>query len=294
MLPRVVRTSNALQLRPARRLFEEFFALALDASVLVVVVAAIYFPGRYLLVPALGWLLDALNVDDAFALPAVNLLQAIILLFAAFAGFTVSGLASFLAATQAITAGATIAIGFASRDVLGNLVSGAFIVLDPTYNIGDWIQWNDSEGIIEDISFRVTRIHTFDNELVVVPNSELTANAVTNPAAKDRLRVTTTFGIGYEDDIERAQSVIVETVLANDDIVDRPGPTVRVAELGDNAILLDARFWIADPARSDFVRIRSDLTTAVKSRFDEEGISLPAPQRELSGAVATTRVDGEH
>ncbi|MFC6955337.1 mechanosensitive ion channel family protein [Halorubellus litoreus] len=281
------------QPRTIDTLIGELVAVSQDALVLAVVTASIYLPARYLLVPGVKRGLRALGVDDAVTLPLGKLLWAAFSGFALFAGVTVSGLASFLAATEAITAGATVAVGFASKDVLGNLVSGAFIVLDPTYNIGDWIRWKDNEGIIEDISFRVTRIHTFDNELVVVPNSELTANAVTNPAAKDRLRVSTTFGIGYEDDVERAEAIIVEEALANDDVVDRPGPTVRVAELGDNAVVLDARFWIADPARMDFVRIRSELTSAVKARFDDEGISLPAPQRELSGALATTRVDGD-
>jgi small-conductance mechanosensitive channel len=281
------------QTRTIGELVAQFAVVAQDALVLAAVTTLIYLPARHLLVPGVKRGLRALDVDDAVTLPVTKLLWAAFSGFAVFAGVTVSGLASFLAATEAITAGATVAVGFAGKDVLGNLVSGAFIVLDPTYNIGDWIRWKDNEGIIEDISFRVTRIHTFDNELVVVPNSELTANAVTNPAAKDRLRVSTTFGIGYEDDIERAQSIIVEAALANDDIVDRPGPTVRVAELGDDAILLDARFWIPDPARTDFVRIRSDVTVDVKARFDEAGISLPAPQRELSGAVATTGVDGD-
>ncbi|NHN41151.1 mechanosensitive ion channel family protein [Halorubellus sp. JP-L1] len=280
-----------LQVRAARRLFAEFFALALDASILVVVVAAIYLPGRYLLVPGLQWLLDAANVDEAFALPAVNLLRAGVILFAAFAGITVSGLASFLAATQAITAGATIAIGFASRDVLGNLVSGAFIVLDPTYNIGDWIRWNDSEGIIEDISFRVTRVHTFDNELVVVPNSELTRNAVTNPAAKDRLRVTVRFEVGEDADLDAVRRIVVEEARTHPGIDERPAPTVVVTEVVGSSIVLEGRFWIPDPARVDFERVHSDVTEAVKTRFADEDVAMPSEERELSGELGTYRVD---
>jgi len=63
------------------------------------------------------------------------------------------------------------ALGFAAQDVIGNLVSGAFIVTDPKFNIGDWIRWNEREGVIDDISFRATRVRTFDNEIITVPNS---------------------------------------------------------------------------------------------------------------------------
>ncbi|WP_435358824.1 mechanosensitive ion channel family protein [Haloarchaeobius sp. DFWS5] len=259
-----------------------------EAAIFVAVVLAIYLPGRYLLLPVVKWVLDAADVDDTWELPFLKLLHAGIGVFGLFTAVTVSGLASYLAATEAITAGATIAIGFASKDVLGNFVSGVFIVVDPTYNIGDWIRWKDKEGIIEDISFRVTHIHTFDNELVTVPNSELTKNAITNPVAKDRLRVTASFGVGYDDDLDLAQEVLVEEALANEEILDRPGPTVRIRELGDSAVILDSRFWISQPARTDFVRIRSDYVEAVKARYDAAGISLPAPQRELSGTVETS------
>ncbi|WP_435319254.1 mechanosensitive ion channel family protein [Haloarchaeobius sp. TZWSO28] len=275
------------QIRSLEQVFAELATVLQDGAVFLAVAAVIYLPGRYLVVPGARWLMDALDIDDTVELPLLKALNAVFGVFAVFTAITVSGLASFLAATEAITAGATIAIGFASKDVLGNFVSGVFIVADPTYNIGDWIQWKDREGIIEDISFRVTRIHTFDNELVTVPNSELTKNTITNPVAKDRLRVTFPFGVGYEDDLERAQDIIVEEALANEEILDRPGPSVRIQELGDSAVILQSRFWINKPARTDFVRIRSEFVEDVKARYDAEGISLPAPQRELSGSIET-------
>ncbi|WP_267640539.1 mechanosensitive ion channel family protein [Haloarchaeobius amylolyticus] len=277
-----------LQIRSPEAVLTEFATVLQDAAVFVAVAAVIFLPGRYLVVPGARWLMDAANVDDTLELPLLKVLDAGFALFAVFTAITVSGVASFLATKEAITAGATIAIGFASQDVLGNLVSGVFIVLDPTYNIGDWIQWKDKEGIIEDISFRVTRIHTFDNELVTVPNSELTKNTITNPVAKERLRVTFPFGVGYEDDLERAQAIIVEAALAHDEILDRPGPSVRIQELGDSAVILESRFWIDTPARTDFIRIRSEFVENVKAQYDAEGISLPAPQRELSGSIETT------
>jgi small-conductance mechanosensitive channel len=257
------------------------------ALVFLAALFAVYLPGHYLLVPAARRLMDAVGVDDTIELPFLKVLDVGFLLFGLFVAATLSELASFLAATEAITAAATIAIGFASQDVLGNLVSGVFIVLDPTYNIGDWIQWNDKEGIIEDISFRTTRVHTFDNELVSVPNSELTTNAITNPVAKDRLRVPAEFGIGYGDDIDGVREILLSAADDHPEILDRPAPSIRLTDLGESAVGLTVRFWIDDPQRTDFVRIRSEFTQSVKERFDAAGVEMPYPYRQLTGSVET-------
>ncbi|MFB6104938.1 MAG: mechanosensitive ion channel family protein [Halobacteriaceae archaeon] len=187
----------------------------------------------------------------------------------------------------AISAGATIAIGFASQNLLSNLVSGALLVLDPEFHIGDWIVWNDREGIIEDIGFRVTRVHTFDNELITVPNSELTANAVVNPATKDTRRLTPQFGIGYEDDIAEARAIMLDVAEATEAIIDRPSPEVLVVDLDPSAVVLEARFWVGYPSRASLLRIESTYVQTVKERFDDAGIELPYPYRELTGSVGT-------
>ncbi|MFC7045674.1 mechanosensitive ion channel family protein [Halobacteriaceae archaeon GCM10025711] len=249
--------------------------------------AAIYGVGRLVFVPAVSQVMQQVDLDPNIRLPVEKVLKATIGLFALLTGLTVSGFGGVLTATAAITAAATIAIGFASQDVLGNFVSGVFIVTDPKFKIGDWIEWKDKEGIIEDISFRVTRVHTFDNELITVPNAELTTNAVTNPVAKKALRITFEFGVGYDEDLERAKEIIVEEAHANEEILDRPKPSVRIMELAESVVVLKAFFWISNPGRVDFVRVRSDFVQAVKERFDAEDVSMPYPQRELSGAIDT-------
>jgi small-conductance mechanosensitive channel len=270
-----------------RRLVDATEALAVDAAILVVVATAIYLPGRYLLVPAARRVMDAVDVEDTYELSLLKLLHAGVVVVALVVGTNLSGLASFLQATEAVVAAATIALGFAAQDVLGNLVSGVFIVLDPKYEIGDWIQWNDREGIIEDISFRVTRLHTFDNELISVPNGELTTNAVINPVAKDELRVTYTFCVGYGSDLDRARKLAVDVARADESILDRPAPVAQVMALGDSCIELQTRFWIADPARTDFVQIRSRYVEAVMEAYEAAGIDMPYPTQRLTGRVET-------
>jgi small-conductance mechanosensitive channel len=137
----------------------------------------------------------------------------------------------------------------------------------------------------------VTRVRTFDNELLTVPNSELTNNVVKNPVAKENLRLQFLFGISYDDDIDRAADIIVEEAEAHAEILEDPEPTVRLTELGDSFVGLKSRIWIAQPGRSEFVRIRGEYVQAVKERFDAEGIDMPFPNRTLGGEV--TLADSE-
>lgn len=255
------------------------------AGLFVVTAVFIYLPGRYVLLPATKWVLDAAGTSDTFELPFLKVFHAAITVFALFNAAVASDFTSFLKATEAIVAGATIAIGFASKDVLGNFVSGIFIVVDPKFNIGDWIRWNGKEGVIEDISFRVTRVHTFNNELISVPNSELTANAVTNPVAKEHLRVTYVFGVSYDCDLEEAKSIVVEEAMNHPEVLDRPRASVFLQELGPSAVLLESRFWIRHPARTDLTRVRSEYIQSVKERLDAAGIEMPYPSQQITGSL---------
>jgi small-conductance mechanosensitive channel len=178
-----------------------------------------------------------------------------------------------------------LAVGFAAQDLLGNFVAGVFILKDKPFEVGDWIEWGDNSGRVEEIDLRVSRVRTFDNELVTVPNGDLANNAVTNPVAYDTLRQKFVFGIGYDDDIETATDIIVEKAEAHEEILDDPGVSVRLVELGDSAVGLQSRWWIADPDRGDFVRVRSEYVTAVKEAFDDAGIDMPYVHRQLTGSV---------
>lgn len=267
---------------------------ALEALVVgLLVFAGVYLFGRLVGVPLVRGALARTPLDDTVTLTITKITGAIFLLLGVYLALPLSGLATTPTTIGAITAGATIAIGFASRDILSNVVSGAIVVLDPEFHVGDWIRWDDREGIVEDIGFRVTRIHTFDNELVTVPNAEFTTNVVTNPGSKDRLRLAVPVGIGYDDDIERARTILREVALANEGVLDRPAPQVRVTELGPSAVELTLYFWVFHPARAEVRRVRSDVTQRVKERLTAADIELPYPYRQLTGELGTWDVSGE-
>jgi len=255
------------------------------AAMFLVAFLVIYVVGRIAILPLVDRVLQARDLDEHARTP-LRKVTSIVVVFAAVAiAFGAAGLGNFLTAIATIGAAATLAIGFAMQDVLKNFVAGVFIYTDKPFRIGDWIEWDGNSGIVEDISLRVSRVRTFDNELLTVPNSQLTDGVIKNPVAKDKLRLKFVFGIGYDDDIDQATEIILEEARNHEEIMDDPEPSVRLTELADSYVGLQSRIWIAQPSRADWVRTRAEYVKNVKERFDAAGINIPYPQRDLSGGI---------
>jgi len=283
---------------PIARFLREDVGLPYGAGTLataIVFVGAfllVWYLGRALVRPATNRMFDSRGLDAHARKPLQKLVNFLVLFVAISVAFGAAQLGNFLQAIATIGAAATLAIGFALQDVIRNFVAGVFIYTDKPFRIGDWIEWGDNAGIVEDISLRVTRVRTFDNELLTVPNGQLMGDVIKNPVAKDTLRLKFVFGIGYDDDIEKATEIIVEEAEKHADILDDPAPSVRLIELGDSSVGLQSRIWIEEPGRSDFVRIRGEYVTAVKRRFDEEDINIPYPNRTIGGGLELENVEG--
>ncbi|MFC7226520.1 mechanosensitive ion channel family protein [Salinirubellus salinus] len=256
------------------------------AVVFLVAFVVIYAAGKALISPLFDRVLERRDLDEHARRPLRRIVSIIVVFVAISAAFGLAGFGNFLQSLATVAAAATLAIGFAMQDVLKNFVAGVFIYTDKPFRIGDWIEWDGNAGIVEDISLRVSRVRTFDNELLTVPNSQLTDGVIKNPVAKDKLRLKFVFGIGYDDDIDTATDIIVEEAEQHDEILDDPAPSVRLTELADSYVGLQSRIWIANPSRADWVRTRAEYVKNVKQRFDAEGIEIPFPQRDLSGDVS--------
>ncbi|MDZ7730653.1 MAG: mechanosensitive ion channel family protein [Natrialbaceae archaeon] len=264
-------------------------AIAATVTSVIVVVATfivLVVLGRLLIQRLVRRALDRRNLDRHAQKPLLLLTRLTILIVAVGGAFAAAGVSSILLSLAGVAAALTLAVGFAMQNVIANLVAGIFIYADEPFRIGDWIEWDGYVGVVEDISLRVTRVRTFDNELLTVPNSVLTESVLKNPVEADRLRVRFTFGIGYGDDIEEATGIIIEKADQHPDILGEPAPSVRLTELGDSDVGLQARIWIADPSRSDVVRIRGEYVTAVKDAFDAADIDIPYPVRTLEGTLS--------
>ena len=271
-------------------LIAQYTGLIAGVVKFVVGFVVVYFLGRAVLVPLVKRVLGNRGFDPTVRSLGESVAGALVLLLAIAIAFTLAGYGQIIAAFATLSGALALALGFAAQDLLSNFVAGVFILKDKPFDVGDWIEWTDGSGEVRDIDLRVTRVRTFDNERITVPNSTLANNAVTNPVAYDSLREKFVFGIGYEDDIQEATDAILDEARKTDGILDDPEPAVRVTELADSYVGLQSRFWIGDPNRGGFMRVRSEFITAVKERFDEEGIDMPYPYRQLTGGIG---VDGD-
>ena len=250
----------------------------------------IYLVSRTVLIPLATRAVRARNRNNPTIETATETyLRVAMIGFATLTGIIAAGYGRVLSESAVIIAALTFALGIAGQQVFGSLVSGMFLVADPDFNVGDWIEWPGGSGTIEAVDFRVTRVRTPNHETVSVPNTELTANAITRPYGRDRFRLTEQVYVAYYEDTERALLELQQVVTTLDPVLDEPAPNTRIVELGENAITVQAEFWTDDPGNKDIQTIRSDFRRLVKRRFDEEGITLAPPSAQLlSGGLTVT------
>ena len=178
----------------------------------------------------------------------------------------------------AVLGGLSFILGFALQETLGNLASGLMIMVLKPFDTGDYIQVGGSSGFVDEMSVVSTKIRTFDNQIIIVPNSKIWGDVITNVSASEERRVDLVFGIAYSDNAAQAIDVLKELVSKHELCLKTPEPEVFVGELGDNSVNIFCRPWSKS---DDYWTVYWDLTGQAKERFDEEGISIPFPQRDV-------------
>lgn len=221
--------------------------------------------------------------SDHLALPLSRFFMYLTVLAGIFVGLIVGGYGNSLGVFGAVAAAATFALGFGMQDTIQAFLAGIFIFIDKPFEIGDWIEWDGNEGRVKDIQLRTTKVETFDNELLTVPNDQIANSIVMNNTANDNLRIRTTFGIGYDDDLEKAKEVVLEVLEDVEEVMGEPGPDVVLQDMGDSSVNLQAFYWIEDPAKAQLRSIKDEVLVRVKERFDEEEIDIPYPTRTIAG-----------
>lgn len=176
-----------------------------------------------------------------------------------------------------------VVIGFAARQTLGAVLAGFVLLFSRPFEAGDWVEIEDNEGIVTDITIVNTRIKTFDDEVVMLPNDQITDSPVVNRSRNNRLRVRVDVGIDYETDVGRAAQVAADAMDDIDVLMDGPKPDVVVDRFDDSAVVLNLRFWIENPTIQRKWAAQGAVMEAVKEAFEREGISIPFPQRVLAG-----------
>ncbi len=178
----------------------------------------------------------------------------------------------------AIVGSMGLAIGLAMKDNLANFSSGVMLILFRPFTLEDYIEVAGVTGVVKAITLSNTILATPDNQKIIVPNNKITGEIIRNVTANDTRRIDLTIGIGYGDDIARAKDVVAKLLAADSRVMTDPAPLVAVAELADSSVNLVVRPWVAT---ADYWSVRFDLTERIKNALDENGISIPFPQRDV-------------
>lgn len=179
-----------------------------------------------------------------------------------------------------------IAVGFAAKDTLSNLIAGVLLIIDRPFEVGDRIEvWSapiDSAtwGDVIDIGLRATKIKTTDNIVIIIPNNEIMKRDIVNyTIITSKIRVRINIGVAYDTDIEKAKRIIMQTAESVQWISKEPAPKVVVRNFGESSVDLQLRVWI-DDARKRMDTI-SHITDKVKEAFDKSDIEIPYPKRDI-------------
>jgi len=169
-------------------------------------------------------------------------------------------------------------VGFALQDTLSNFAAGMLILIYRPFDVDDVIEAGGVSGLVSKMSLVNTTFLTFDNQTIIVPNGKIWGDVIKNVTAQTVRRIDLVFGIAFSDDIEKAEKVMAEVVAAHPAVLDDPPTMIRLHELGDSSVNYIVRPWVN---KDDYWETFWALKRAMKMRFDEEGISIPFPQRDV-------------
>jgi small conductance mechanosensitive channel len=178
----------------------------------------------------------------------------------------------------AIVGAAGLAVGLALKDSLSSFAAGVMLIIFRPFKLGDFVEAGGVMGVVEEIRIFHTMLKTGDNREITMPNSQIYSGTIINYSARETRRIDLVIGIGYGDDIKQARNIINDILAANTNLLQDPAPTVMLLELGESSVDFAVRPWVK---AADYWSTRADLLEAIKTKFDQEGISIPYPQRDV-------------
>lgn len=192
----------------------------------------------------------------------------------------ITALGLFIQITTIIAAAgiAGIAIGMAAQKSVSNIISGLFLLADQPFEIGDAVKIGGDAGVVLDISLFSTRLRTFDNKYLRIPNDSVANAKIINLSYYDIRRLEIPVGVAYKEDVGKAVEVINRVIVNHKKVLAEPEPQVLVTGFGDSSIDIAVRAWVQ---RAELFAARTELIKDIKSALDEEGIEIPFPHRTI-------------
>lgn len=179
----------------------------------------------------------------------------------------------------AVLGAASLAIGMALSGTMQNFAGGIIIMFLKPFKVGDVISTADGKtGIVKKIMIFTTEIHTFDNQVIFLPNGALSNSQITNISALDTRRADLSVAISYGDNVEVARKAIMEILGANKMVIKKPEPEVFVLNLGDSAVVLNVRYWTKN---ADNIPSRATVLEEIYKQLPKHKIHFPFPQMDV-------------
>lgn len=266
--------------------FAQSILLWLQANIMQIIGAVAVLVIGLLVASVLSrWAERGLTKSNRFEPTVANFLSNIVK-YALWAVVLVTVLSQFGVETTSIIAalgGMALAVGLALQGTLSNVAAGVMILVQRPFVVGEAITVDRFTAVVQRIGLFTTELKQFDGLFVMVPNAELWNQPIVNLNRHPTRRFELIVGIAYDDSMREARAALLELAAADERVLDDPAPQAFVASLDDSSVGIGLRVWCAT---SDYLALSWDLTEAAKARFDEAGITIPFPQREITQKAA--------
>jgi small-conductance mechanosensitive channel len=187
-----------------------------------------------------------------------------------------------LTAFAFVSGAIAIGVGFGAQNIINNFISGWILMWERPIRIGDFLEVGEARGVVECINTRSTLIRRNDGVHMLVPNSQLLENTVTNWTLIDKnARTFVRIGVAYGSDVIKVRELIYQVIAERDDILPQPKPSVLFEDFGDNALIFDLIFWVSAVSETDIRRRRSEIRFRMYELFNENNVVIAYPQRDL-------------
>lgn len=213
--------------------------------------------------------------------PLKNVTALVIYIIAFVSVLGVWGLKGSLTGLLAGAGFAGIVVGFATKDIIGNFISGLILIVDQNFNVGDVVEVSGTWGVVEDIDIRTSTIMTWDGELVVIPNSKVTNEVIKNRSLhKPLIRMRLPVGVDYGSEMDKVIEVCNNVMAKMDEIEEEPKPQVIFEEFADSSLNFELRFWINMDKVSP-PEMKTKVSVELNKALKEAGIKIPYPHVEV-------------
>lgn len=248
----------------------------IEIAAKVAIALAIYFVGRWLigrLVKIVNKVCEKRGVEISLQQFFKNMIKVVLYICLALTVIGILGIDT--TSLIAMFASASLAIGMALSGTMQNFAGGVMILLLRPYRIGDYVEAQGQAGTIKEISLFNTVITTVDNKTIYVPNSSISTGIINNYSQAATRRVDWNITISYGDDVEVARRVLIEMMNSDKRVMQDPAPVVYLTSLGDSAVNISARAWVAN---ADYWGVYFDLNERIYNELPKHGLHFPFPQ----------------